>query len=197
MRVISWNLWHRAGAVLADLVALIEEMRPDLLLMQEAKHSLEQLPESVGGQFHWQPLPQRVYGLGAWTPHRIPPADELRLPSSRLPGRVPPRYAQLLALHGVTFANVHLSHGQLLNRRQLLAITGVVAGPTAIIGDYNAVGQITLPGFRDVGPRERTHKLRTRLDRCMVRDLVCSGARVLDRGPSDHHPIKVDLIPPE
>jgi endonuclease/exonuclease/phosphatase (EEP) superfamily protein YafD len=196
LRIISWNLWHRAGAVLADLVALIEDMRPDLLLMQEAKKSLECLPESLGGHFHWQPLPRRIYGLGAWTPHRLAPPGHLRLPASRLPGRVPPRYAQLLVLRGITFANVHLSHGQILNRRQLKAIAEFVSGPIAIIGDYNAVGRISLPGFQDPGPRGRTHMLRTRLDRCMTRGLTCSQARILGRGPSDHHPIEVDLARP-
>ena len=66
MKVISWNLWHRGGAVLAHLSALIEAERPDLLLMQEAKPILSELTDVVGGHFHFLALPRRVYGLGAW-----------------------------------------------------------------------------------------------------------------------------------
>jgi hypothetical protein len=97
----------------------------------------------------------------------------------------------------VTFANVHLSHGQWLNRWQLLHIANALEGPAAIVGDYNAVGPIKLPGFKDIGPRQPTHSptdvISLQLDRCMGRGLCCSRARVLARGPSDHHPIVLDL----
>lgn len=195
MKVISWNLWHRRGAVLAHLAALIEAEKPELLLMQEAKANLAELPEIVGGHFHFLPLPKRVYGLAAWTLHAIPAPRFVELPSSRLPGRVPPRLAQILRVKGIDFANVHLSHGQLLNRRQLRVAADALHGPAAIIGDYNAVGAIRLTGFHDAGPRGRTHKYRTRLDRCFARQLHCHHPTVLDRGPSDHHPIRMELTP--
>lgn len=102
-----------------------------------------------------------------------------------------------MKLGEVAFANVHLSHGQLLNRWQLLHIALDIQGPAAIIGDYNAVGPIKLPGFKDIGPRQPTHSpsniISLRLDRCMARGMRCSYAQVLARGPSDHHPIKLDL----
>jgi len=195
VKVISWNLWHRGGAVLAHLAALIEAEHPDLLLMQEAKPNLSELTDVVGGHFHYLPLPKRVYGLAAWTPHEIPKQDQVELPSSKLPGRVPPRLAQLLRVKGIGFANVHLSHGQLLNRRQVRTAADKLEGPAAIIGDYNAVGEIRLTGFHDAGPRMRTHKYRTRLDRCLIRQIRCTGATVLDRGPSDHHPIRMEFAP--
>nr|WP_298682533.1 endonuclease/exonuclease/phosphatase family protein [uncultured Dongia sp.] len=193
LKIISWNLWHRGGAVLGDLAALVEAERPDLLLMQEAKQPLEALPHFVGGHFHWQEMQRRVYGLAFWSPHALEEAHSIPLPSSPLPIRVPPRLAQLLKFDGIWFANVHLSHGQMLNRRQLATIGQATTGPTVIIGDCNAVGRIVLPDFTEVGPRDPTHKLRTRLDRCLVRGLSCTAARVLARGPSDHHPIEVLL----
>jgi endonuclease/exonuclease/phosphatase family metal-dependent hydrolase len=59
------------------------------------------------------------------------------------------------------------------------------------------VGGIPLPGFRDIGPRRRTHRagnvVALRLDRCMARQLACGTAQVLDKGASDHHPIVMDL----
>jgi endonuclease/exonuclease/phosphatase (EEP) superfamily protein YafD len=195
LKVISWNLWHRGGAVLAHLAALIEAEKPDLLLMQEAKANLSELTDVVGGHFHFLPLPKRVYGLGAWTPHAGAKQDFVELPISKLPGRVPPRLAQVLYVRGIGFANVHLSHGQLLNRRQVRAAAERLDGPAAIIGDYNAVGEIKLTGFHDAGPRMRTHKFRTRLDRCLIRQIECKMATVLDRGPSDHHPIQMEFIP--
>jgi hypothetical protein len=114
-----------------------------------------------------------------------------------MPGRVPPRIAQIVRFGDVEFANVHLSHGQVLNRLQLLRIARALEGPAAVIGDYNAVGPIVMDGFRDIGPRETTHRAHNiiafRLDRCMARGLRCSDARVLARGPSDHHPISLEL----
>lgn len=195
IKVISWNLWHRGGALVNDLAALIEAEQPDLLLMQEAKQPLEALPQMVGGYFHWQGMQQRVYGLAYWSPHDLYQGHSIPLPISPFPLRVPPRLAQILKFDDITFANVHLSHGQMLNRRQLQTIAHATDGPTVIIGDCNAVGPIVVPGFSEVGPVDPTHKFRTRLDRCIVRDLVCQHARVLARGPSDHHPIEVLLAP--
>src|SRR6185312_4133165 len=84
-----------------------------------------------------------------------------------------------------------------LNRLQLLRIAEALEGPAAIIGDFNSVGPTLLAGFEDVGPRRRTHRaskiVALRLDRCMARSLRCSAAEVLDKGPSDHHPIVLDL----
>lgn len=197
MRVISWNLLRRVGASLRDVVGLVEENRPDLLLMQEATEHVTGLQAAVGGTCLRLPLPDRIYGLAAWSPHGLETAAPVRLPVSTVPGRVPPRMAQLVRLGGVTFANVHLSHGQFLNRWQLLHVVRALEGPAAVIGDYNAVGPIRLPGFRDVGPMQPTclasNMIALRLDRCMVRGLACDARRVLGRGPSDHHPILLEL----
>ncbi len=191
IKVISWNLWHRGGAKVDDLAELVEAERPDLLLMQEAKRPLETLPQLVGGHFHWQEMQRRVYGLAFWSPHELGEAFSIPLPISPFPLRVPPRLAQILKLDGISIANVHLSHGQMLNRRQLRTIAEGTHGPTIIIGDCNAGGPIRITGFHEVGPRDPTHKLKTRLDRCLVRGLHCNAARALPRGPSDHHPIEV------
>ena len=92
---------------------------------------------------------------------------------------------------------MHLSHGQMLNRRQLRRLGRVLPDRAAVLGDYNLVGPAFLPGFRDVGPRRATHlmadMLPIRLDRCLVRGLVCTEAAVLPRGRSDHRPIMVRL----
>ncbi len=197
MKVISWNLLRLVGAAVEDVAALVTREEPDLLLMQEATKAMQALPELVGGNFHWEPSPQRIHGLAAWSPHPLPPPAVLPLPTSPMPGRVPPRVAQLVRVGDITFANVHLSHGQLLNRWQLVHIAKELEGPAAVIGDYNAVGPTMLRGFHDVGPRRATHfsskVVPVRLDRCLVRGLRCAGAHTLDRGPSDHRPIVLEL----
>ena len=197
MKVVSWNLLRVVGAAVEDVAALVRVEQPDLLLMQEATKEIARLPDHVGGHFHREPLPGRIHGLAAWSPHPLPRPETLRLPVSRIPGAVPPRIAQIIRLGEITIANVHLSHGQLLNRRQLLHVARAVDGPTAVIGDYNLIGPTLLPGFKDVGPREPTHVasnlVPVRLDRCLVRGLRCAEARTLARGRSDHHPLALRL----
>ena len=196
MRVISWNLLRLIGAAAEDVAALVEEHRPDLLLLQEATSDLENLAKLVGGHFYRDPLPRRIHGLAAWSPRHLHPPRTIHLPKSPVPMRYA-RIAQLVRLGDVTFANVHLSHGQVLNRLQLNHIARALEGPAAVIGDYNAWGPTVLHGFRDVGPREATHiqqnLLHFRLDRCLVRGLSCASARALKKGKSDHRPIMLEL----
>jgi endonuclease/exonuclease/phosphatase family metal-dependent hydrolase len=197
LKVASWNLLRRVGAGVADVAELVRREQPDLLLLQEATEDIGGLPALVGGHFFRHPMHGRIYGLAAWSPHEFPQTTALGLPVSVLPGGVPPRVAQIVRFGGVNFANVHLSHGQFLNRWQLLHIAGALEGPAAIIGDFNAVGPIKIPHFSDIGPRQRTHRasniLALRLDRCMGRGLQCVSGRVLEKGPSDHHPILLEL----
>jgi endonuclease/exonuclease/phosphatase family metal-dependent hydrolase len=198
MKVISWNLLRTVGAEAEHVAALIAREHPDVLLMQEATREIEVLPSLAGGHFHRVPWASRIHGLAVWSRHHFTTPQVLALPMSRLPGRLPGRVSQIVQMGDIRFANVHLSHGQLLNRRQLGRIASSLHGhPSAIIGDYNAVGPILLPGFRDVGPREPTHFCSNlvpfRLDRCLAHGLTCTAARALDFGPSDHKPIVLEL----
>lgn len=198
MRIISWNLLRLEGAAMDDVAALLERERPDLLLMQEVTQHMDRLPTLVPGHYHRLPWPGRIHGLAAWSRHNFATPQVLPLPASALPGRLPRRRTQIVKVGDITFANVHLSHGQLLNRRQLLRIAAALrGGPSAIIGDYNAVGPTPIPGFDDVGPREPTHfggdVLPFRLDRCLIHGLACTFTTTLDFGPSDHKPIVLDL----
>lgn len=197
LRVASWNLLRRVGATAQDVARLISTYHPDLLLLQEATEEISTLPSLVGGHFFRHPMQKRIYGLAAWSPHPFPPTSALHLPMSVLPARVPRRVAQIVKFQGISFANVHLSHGQFLNRFQLHHIAYALEGPAAIIGDFNAVGPIMMPEFRDIGPRQWTHRasnvVSLRLDRCMGREVRCMEAAVLDKGPSDHHPILLEL----
>jgi endonuclease/exonuclease/phosphatase (EEP) superfamily protein YafD len=192
--IISWNLLHTTGARLEAVAALAQRHQPDLLLMQEATAEIDHLPQRLGGHYARIPLPGRHHGLAAWSPRPLhSPAASLVLQR----GLIVRRVCQLIDLGPLTVANVHLSHGQMLNRRQLRRIAAALPERAAILGDCNMVGAPFLPGFRDAGARVATHRMQNmiplRLDRCFTRGLHCTEAEVLDQGASDHRPLKVTL----
>lgn len=194
IKIISWNLLHSVGAGVEEVAQLVREERPDLLLMQETTAAIDRLPSKIGGFYARDPLPGRLHGLAAWSPIAFAVPPEARL----LPrGLIVRRVCQILEFDRFGVANVHLSHGQMLNRRQLRQIGGMLPHAAAILGDCNLVGPSLLAGFRDVGPRRWTHVagrlIPVRLDRCFVRGLEAADARVLARGGSDHRPITVRL----
>jgi endonuclease/exonuclease/phosphatase family metal-dependent hydrolase len=193
-KIISWNLLRLTGASLEDVVRLIRREDPDLLLMQEVTQEMDGLTNRVGGQYQRNQMPNRVHGLGVWSP----------LPLANWPAVLPlqagamfDRICQIVEFGPIAVANVHLSHGQILNRRQLRRIAKVLPYRAAVLGDYNLIGPALLPGFHDVGPREPTHiagdVVPLRIDRCLVRGVTCLGARALFKENSDHRPIVVSL----
>ena len=192
-KIISWNLWRLRGATTADLTSLVRREQPDLLLMQEATREIDALPHLLGGFYARVPLPGRIHGLAAWSPMPRPRPRVLHLPA----GAVVDRVCQIIDLGAFSVANVHLSHGQMLNRRQLRHIALHLPHRAAVLGDFNLLGPALLPGFRDLGPRDPTHlcadMLPLRLDRCYARGLACLEATALDRARSDHRPIMVRL----
>lgn len=197
MKIISWNLLRLKGASLADVVALIQRQRPDVLLMQEATAAIDPLADEIGGHYARTPLPGRIHGLAVWSEAPLPrPPRLLWLPS----GSIVKRISQIIDVGEFTLANVHLSHGQVLNRRQLRRISAALPPEAAVLGDFNLIGPAWLPGFRDVGPRHPTHRagdvLPLRIDRCLTRGLIATAPAVLGRGASDHHPIVIHLRRP-
>ncbi len=192
MKIISWNLLHSVGASIDEVVHIAERERPDLFLMQEATAAIDHLPSRIGGYYARNPLPGRLHGLAAWSPLQfahVPHQITLQ------PGIFVKRISQIIARDDFAVANVHLSHGQLMNRRQLRLIGRHLPHRAIIIGDCNMVGPPLLPGFQDVGERNPTHDmgemLPLRLDRCFIRGLTCSRAEILGRAGSDHRPIAV------
>jgi len=197
LKIISWNLLHGKGAGLEDVLALIALHQPDLLLLQEATAPIDALPERAGGAYHRVVLPGRLHGLAVWSRLAFhTPALSLALQR----GLIVRRVCQIIDLGPFTVANVHLSHGQMLNRRQLRRIAAILPERAAILGDCNMVGPPLLPGFQDVGERRATHRsarlVPLRLDRCFIRGLTCHSAVTLTRGKSDHRPLLVILTCP-
>ncbi len=197
LKIVSWNLLRLVGASLDDVVALARHERPHLLLMQEATKRLDDLPAILGGSYERVLQPGRIHGLAYWSPAALPVARVIDLQ----PGAMFRRVSQVVDLGPFSVANVHLSHGQLLNRRQLRRIAAVLPPRAAVLGDYNLVGPTFLRGFRDVGPREHTHRagdvIPLRIDRCLVRGLLCGTVQALHRSTSDHRPIVVRLGTPD
>jgi endonuclease/exonuclease/phosphatase family metal-dependent hydrolase len=195
LKIVSWNLLRTVGASLDDVEALIARETPDLMLMQEATSRFNDLTGRIGGHYAWAPLPGRIHGLGMWSPHPWHAVPSVR---SLPPGSLIQRVCQIVEIGGFGIANVHLSHGQRLNRRQLRAIAQHLPERAAVLGDFNLVGPCLIRGFRDVGPRRPTHMMGeivpVRLDRCLARGLACAEARVLPRTTSDHRPIAVRLV---
>ncbi len=195
MKIISWNLLRLVGATPDEVAALVVREAPDVLLMQEATPAIDALPRLVGGHYMRQLQPGRVHGLAVWTRHR--PMARPRVVT--LPqGAMFRRIGLVLDVGDFALANVHLSHGQVLNRRQLWRIAAALPERAAVLGDFNLVGPCLVPGFRDVGPREPTHRaadvVPLRIDRCLARGLDCFAPQVLGRASSDHHPIVVNLV---
>ena len=194
IKLISWNLLRLTGASLDDVVRLIRREQPGLLLMQEVTQEMDGLTARVGGQYHHNFMPGRIHGLAVWSPMAFAGAPVV-LPLQS--GAMFDRICQIVDLGSITVANVHLSHGQILNRRQLRRISKVLPPRAAVVGDYNLIGPALLPGFHDVGPREPTHVagdvMPLRIDRCLIRGVTCLGARALLREASDHRPIVVNL----
>jgi endonuclease/exonuclease/phosphatase (EEP) superfamily protein YafD len=193
-KILSWNLLRLIGASLDDIVRLIDREQPDLLVMQEVTREIDGLTRKVAGQYVRSPMPRGIHGLAIWSPVPLRSAPVvLPLPSGAMIDRI----CQIVDLGTFTVANVHLSHGQVLNRRQLRHIAKVLPHRAAVLGDYNLIGPALLPGFRDVGPREATHIARDvvplRIDRCLVRGVACVETKALLREASDHRPIVVRL----
>lgn len=197
IKIVSWNLLRLTGATLEDVVLLARQERPDLLLMQEATPRIDDLPQRLGGTYHRVLQPGRIHGLAFWSPAALPEPEVIHLPAGTMFKRV----SQIINVGPFSVANVHLSHGQLLNRRQLRCVAKALPPHAAVLGDYNLVGPPLLRGFRDVGPREPTHRagdvLPLRIDRCLVRGLICANVHALHRSNSDHRPIAVRLGTPE
>ena len=194
IKLISWNLLRLTGASLDDVVRLIRREQPGLLLMQEVTQEMDGLTAQVGGQYYRNLMPGRIHGLAVWSPTAFTGAPVV-LPLQS--GAMFDRICQIVDLGSISVANVHLSHGQILNRRQLRRISKVLPPRAAVVGDYNLIGPALLPGFHDVGPREPTHVagdvMPLRIDRCLIRGVTCLGARALLREASDHRPIVVNL----
>jgi endonuclease/exonuclease/phosphatase (EEP) superfamily protein YafD len=197
VKIISWNLLHRSGATTDEIIHLINRENPDLLLMQETTDQIDTLPKRIGGHYLRDALPGRRYGLAGWSRE---PFLGTPLLLKLQAGVIFERVCQIVQIGEFVIANVHLSHGQVLNRLQLSRICQLLPENAAVIGDCNLVGPPLIPGFRDVGPRHATHEIEglslLRLDRCLVRGLICERSEVLVKGSSDHQPIAVKLALP-
>jgi endonuclease/exonuclease/phosphatase (EEP) superfamily protein YafD len=197
MRILSWNVLRRVGATPHDVAQLITQHSPDIALLQEVGQSFTSLPSIVGGGYEARPFLNRKDGLGAWFRFPVDAVECVKLPQEAESRRKAQRIAMIIRIANRTVVNLHLSHDQMLLRRQFALVAEQIHGPAAIVGDFNVVGPLRRRDWCDVGPRTVTHFakgfLPFRLDRCLTRDWPAIKNQTLCRGASDHRPIIVDL----
>ena len=167
--------------------------------MQEVTPAHGRAAAKVPGHYHRLPWPGRIHGLGGLEPAQF--RDAAHAAVARLAPARPPAAAgaarscrSARSLSPMSICRTASCSTAASSLRIAAALHGK---PSAIIGDYNAVGPSLIPGFADVGPREVTHfggnVVPFRLDRCLAHSLACTFAGTLDFGPSDHKPIVLDL----
>ena len=141
MKIISWNLLRLIGASADEVAHLVEREQPDVLLMQEATQAIDRLPDLVGGHYLRRLQPGRVHGLAVWT-RRAPVQAPKVVPLPQ--GAMFRRIGMVVDMGDFAVGNVHLSHGQVLNRRQLWKIAAALPDRAAVLGDFNLVGPCLL-----------------------------------------------------
>ena len=205
-RLLSWNLLHGSGAETDDVARLVEEHKPDVVLIQEAGTRLDTLQARLGGHYARRQMGHREHGPAVWSSHQLEDLETIALPrATRFDFPVPifrtvaDRLALLVRVNDICFANVHLDHGQIANRRQIRHLVTTRGAIDVVAGDFNALGTTRVAGFEDVGPRTATHIAKgivpVRIDRCLTRNIKAIRAEALARGKSDHRPILMDLEP--
>ena len=200
LRVLSWNVLRRCGATPGEVAAWVHAEAVDLVLLQEADDTFRSLSALLGGEYQGRAFDGGPDGLGAWSRAGL---QDVRWLDLEMPDNGPKmrrkRRAMVITANGTKVANVHLSHGQMLARRQFAQAAGAIGEQGAVVGDYNMVGPVWVDGWMDAGPSTWTHLAKglvpLRLDRCLVRGMQCDAPRALRRGSSDHRPIVFDLIP--
>ena len=134
MKIISWNLLRLVGASPDEVADLVAREAPDVLLMQEATAQIDRLPQIIGGHYMRRLLPGRVHGLAVWSRQRpVAAPTVVVLPQGSMFRRI----GLVVDLGDFSVANVHLSHGQVLNRRQLWRIASTLPPRAAVLGDFN------------------------------------------------------------
>lgn len=215
MRIVSWNVrkavgldWRRDPA---RVVAVLETLEPDVVLLQEADKRLGRrpaaLPQGVVERAGFRvvdPAPGPSLGhhgnavllRGAWRAAGLRRID--------LPG-LEPRGALAVEVEGprgrLWVCGAHLGLRRRDRRAQMAALLEALPARAVIGGDLNewsrdpAVLGVAAP-WRMVAPGPSFHAARPvmALDRFVARGVRLHGARVVEgRGASDHLPVLVEV----
>lgn len=120
MRIVSWNVNGIRAAIRKGLDEFIEQMNPDVLMLQEVRALPEQLPKDwdtpEGMEIIWHPAEKKGYsGVSTWSKGTQVELSRGRGESDEdLEGRV-----LSTEYNGVTFINVYLPSGSAKIERQL------------------------------------------------------------------------------
>ena len=215
--VATFNIHHgrgRDGVVdLARTVAVISEITPDLIALQELDVNLERsgrtdqarvIGELIGMEIHFFPtltFGGGQYGIGIAARHEIGCTVE-ELP--RVRGEEP-RVAIVARWNDINVVATHLARSAEARYAQtefLAALGTRFEGPTIVLGDMNQPARdlhaFTATGFSVASPRVplkwwlRPH---LRVDHILVRDgLETMRARLVPTRASDHSALVADVI---
>lgn len=211
MRIVSWNVrkavgldWRRDPA---RVLAVLEALEPDVVLLQEADKRLGRRPAALPpamvarAGFRWvDPVPGPSLG---WHGNAVLLRGALRADAVRtldLPG-LEPRGAVAVRLGEAWVCGAHLGLRRRDRRRQMAALTAALPDRCVIGGDLNewsrdpAVLCVADPWRMTVpGPSFHAARPVMALDRFVSRGLRLHGARVAPgRRASDHLPVLVEV----
>lgn len=162
MRVVTWNV-NSLGARLERVLALLDEYRPDVALLQETKTAIETFPH----------LPFQAAGYGAadhsggrWEGVAVLARQDLGIGETvfGLPGEPDPTQARWMeaVVGGIRFVSVYVPNGRALGTEtfaekltflERMAERAARLGPSAVIGgDMNVC-----PTDLDVWDVEKVH----------------------------------------
>ena len=96
LRVVSWNLLRRMGAGVEDVARLVKASSRSSVPAGSHRRGDSACPPWSAGIFSAIPWTGAFMGLPPGARMPFPPTTALRLPASVLPGRVPPRHAQMV-----------------------------------------------------------------------------------------------------
>ena len=204
MRILTWNTWKNSPPYRARLAVLAQaaaEVRPDIVLLQEAfigggQDTAAFLAEALGlrclaAPARAKPRPQEdgsmadsTNGLAILTRREASEHRVIALPPHP---DDPDRIAQVARIDGMTVVNLHLTHladGDALRRNQVLHLLRHLEpeAPTVLGGDLNAGPGDPAPealdeaGFRDLAAdRPEPTVPGRRIDFLMTRALPLAG----------------------
>lgn len=149
MRITTWNVNGLRAAHRKGFLGLVDEIKPDVLLLQEIRVTPEQLPDELkepeGWHIHWHPAAKKGYsGTAVWS------RTELKNVETGTSAADPDEEGRVITVttQGLTLSSVYLPSGSSGDHRQAVKEDWMVrfrrwanrkrkSGPFLFGGDLN------------------------------------------------------------
>lgn len=195
LAVMTWNTAHGHESSLDRIAAVVRDVDPDLVLLQET-HADE--AERIASEIDMVARP------GTMSKSALFSSAGARLVRSR--ELAPDRWGRSIDVYrdrGIAIANTHLAVDDGVRRGQMSVVVDTLreSAVTLLAGDLNAgpesetLAALEDAGWTNISGTEPTFPEREeRLDYILAsRDVAVRSARVIDTGASDHRPVVVRL----